>query len=318
MKSFPHLVFSLLLFQILSWNGSESRGQQSMNGANPSSVSEYEVLQLIGQLELGEQKASQGLPVLERQLAILIQEFEIHDEKELGVLRIMKEFESKALNLSDESKSITDEVEKETSCPLVDRETSALLARNCLLELQRIRWDMISEQSQPEPKAKKAQLENAKAKVRVVEAELQSIHSNLESLKKKTSDKDGDKDVIFREQSAKLARAEAQLVEATSRLEELNDDSVSSSAAKVEQMMVRSDKIKMELDQLALQKKAWDLVEAKQHQISIAKELISSLNKVVIDGRIEQNRRELIMSRIRHALEKYRNKESSKSSDQEK
>jgi hypothetical protein len=289
--------YSSILVLLFSWSGFvlDVQGQQQFDDWMPREFSEREAMQTIGRLQSKMYKPSKIVPVLKLQLDVLKSEVTFHyrmsDELEKW------QMDSKAQSIKCNQLIRNMILDAETEMTLVDRETTALQMRNCVIELQRIEWEIATEKGLPESEAPDAQIGAAQSSIEARKAELEAFASELQSLKERTVD-----GPEMRMQIAKVKAAEANIAEARARLTVIGGSTKSESAVRVSQLIERKKAISMQLEMLKKQREVWMSIESKQEELSNLRRSSDAISEVQIQSDLKQLSRQTTIAAIEDAI----------------
>ena len=213
----------------------------------PRAFSEEEALQNIARLRSGLYPKSSIAPILRLQLDVLKSEIVAQDQMTNMLREKTGEYSAESEKLNEIAQNIISTSETNSGV-LVDRETTNLLMRNCLVELQRIDWELAAERGLPEPKTTNPELEIAKLDIEARRAELEEIAARL-TLAEKQSKLAVNNDEVLIEQKTKLKLAESELSKAELRVAALTDSPSRDAATRVTQLTERK---KVLIEQLEL------------------------------------------------------------------
>ncbi len=267
----------------------------------PREFSAEEAMQNIARLRSPLYESSSLVPILKLQQDVLNLENSVQRE-------ILDNLREKSDELNAELQKLDENVdveltksEKETGI-LVDRETTNRLMQNCLVELQRIDWELAAERALPEPKADNAELEVARLDIEARQAELEAIVARLESLQKSANASAKNEDILI-EQRAKLRLAETELSKAKLRVDAVASSSSRDAAARVTQLTERRKVLITQLEELKQQRNVWRIVERMKSASSLVQNRVASLSVALSEREVELMRRSVTAEIIEHALQ---------------
>lgn len=260
----------------------------------PHEFSENEVIQNIGRLRSPLYDKSSIAALLGLQLDVLKSEIHVNRHIDDMHRRNADELRAESRKLEAIMEEMVDAAEKNTGV-LVDRETTNLLMRNCLVELQRIDWDLAAERTLPEPNASNPELEAAKLDILARQAELEAIAAAL-----KAPGKSGKAELS--EHQAKLKVAEAELAKSKLKLESLASSGTVVAATRVKSLTERRNVLADQLELLKQQRNVWRDVERLQTESHLVQGRISSTLQDLSRHEIEQTRRTVTAEAAQAAL----------------
>lgn len=301
-SSRPSLWISLL---VILFVGIESRyaccQEVPQSDFMPREFSEEEAVQNIARLRSGLYPKSSIAPILKLQLDVLKSEIDAHRQmtemlhEKTNVSRVESE------RLNDIIQNIISTSETNTGV-LVDRETTNLLMRNCLVELQRIDWELAAERGLPEQISPNPELEIARLDIEARKAELDAIAARLTLLAEKKDKSTVNSDEVLIEQKAKLKLAESELSKAKLRVDTLANSPSRDAATRVTQLTERKKVLVEQLEALKQQRQVWQKVEPMQTTSAFVRERTDALIDDISQKELEQLRRTTTVDAIESAL----------------
>ena len=267
----------------------------------PREFSEEEARQNIARLRSPLYESSSVVPILKLQLDVLNSEIAAQE-------RIHSRLRENSAELNAELEKLDAIVEEELTKSenktgvLVDRETTNLLMQNCLVELQRVDWELAAERALPEPKVDNAELEVARLDIEARQAELEAIVARLESLQKSANSLAKNEEILI-EQRAKLRLAETELSKAKLRVDAVASSSSRDAAARVTQLTERRKTLVVQLDELKQQRNVWRSIERMQSASGLVQNRVASLSETLSQKEVELLRGNITAEAIELALQ---------------
>lgn len=289
-----------LLVLLFSWSGLalNVQGQQRIDDLMPREFSEREAMQTIGRLQSKMYTQSDIEISLNLQLHVLKAEATFHSRMNEELHRMLSISEAQSTEYQQIVNDTISKAETRTGMPLVDRETTALQMRNCVIELQRIEWEIAAEKGLSESKAPDAHIEVAKLNIEARKNELDAMASEHQSLKQKL----GDDHPQIKEQIAKMRAAEASIAEAMVRLSVIAGSTNSDSAVRVSQLIERKKAITSQVEMLKVQREVWMNIESKQAELSNLRRRSEAIVEIQTQNDLKQLSRKTTMAAIEDAL----------------
>lgn len=302
---------AFLLVLLFSWSGLvlDVQGQQPIDDAMPREFSEREVMQTIARLQSKMYTPSKIGPILKLQLDVLKSEATFHSRMNEELQKMLSISDAQATEYHQKVSDIISKAESSTGMPLVDRETTALQMRNCVIELQRIEWEIAAEKGLSESKIPDAQTEVDKLNIEARRAELVAMAAELQALKQKLSE-DHPK---IKEQTAKMRAVEASVAEAMARFNAESQRNVaraglvagttnSDSAVRVSQLIERKKAITSQVEMLKAQREVWMSIESKQAELSNLRKRSEAIAEMQTQSDLRQLSRKSTIAAIEDAF----------------
>ena len=289
-----------LLVLLFSWSGLalNVQGQQRIDDLMPREFSEREAMQTIGRLQSKMYTQSDIEISLNLQLHVLKAEATFHSRMNEELHRMLSISEAQSTEYQQIVNDTISKAETRTGMPLVDRETTALQMRNCVIELQRIEWEIAAEKGLSESKAPDAHIGVAKLNIEARRNELEAMASEHQVLKQNL----GDDHPQIKEQIAKMRAAEASIAEAMVRLSVIAGSTNSDSAVRVSQLIERKKAITSQVEMLKVQREVWMNIESKQAELSNLRRRSEAIVEIQTQNDLKQLSRKTTMAAIEDAL----------------
>ncbi len=293
------------LMLLLSWSGlAKDADCQSIDTFFPTAVSEQDLPRLIAAVKSKAYAAENEQFVkflMQFQLDVLKSELDLHEGMKSG-LEIRKEkVDRDSWQLTSTNSDEIELAERESGMPMVDRDTTALLMRNCVSELQRIEWELAVEKGLPEPKANDSEARINEQILRLDE-ERDTIEKEIADLKRDIIKK-LDIDTAMKKLRERLKYNELQVFEARSLLAGLLRGTPSAdSAARVSQLAERKKVILEQLELLKKQRKSWGSIERRQVEVNNLRKHSEAIAGLQMQSELQQISRSNAVHAIEEAL----------------
>ncbi len=276
-----------------------------------------EILLGIAQLKMPDVfKAESVIEELRAQFILLKEQTNYWEQIDSLRMQMRAELDAQTRVRLDEEMRMEEEAVKETGIPTMSRDSIELLIRNCLVELQRIDWDVASEAalaSEPSDNGKnaviQARLEGQAAQVASLEKQLVFAMKNLEQLKS-AFDRGlapvremNTESAAVEGIKAKLVEAEANMRVLKAEMEKQDTESALSSALRLKQLEARKKVISSQLEKLALHKRLMANVEREAAKKKIVQQQLESLGNSMVLSELQLTEMNALLGILRAAID---------------
>ena len=305
----PLRTHASILVLLFCWSGPvlDVQGQQQFDDSMPREFSEREAMQTIARLQSKMYTPSKIGPILKLQLDVLKSEVAFHGRMNEELQRLLSVSDAQSTECHQIVSDTISKAESRTGMPLVDRETTALQMRNCVIELQRIEWEIAAEKGLSVSKSPDAQIGVDKLNIQAKKAELVAMASEHQFLIKKL----GDDHPKIKEQIAKMRAVEASIAEAMARFNAESQRSRagliagstnSDSAVRVSQLIERKKAITSQVEMLKAQREVWMSIESKQEELNNLRKRSEAIAEIQTQSDLKQLSRKNTIAAIEDAF----------------
>ena len=312
-RGMPKIVLGVYIFSVLPC----PRSVYAQTEALPKQTKTETVLSEIAKLRMPDKfKSELIIDELHTQLMILQEQTNYWVELMSLRTRMRAELDAQTRVRLDEEMRMEEDAVKETGIPTMSRESVELLIRNCLVELQRIDWEVASETvlaSAPADKGKnaivQAKLEGQSAQVVGLEKQLEFAMKNLERLKT-LFDKGvapvGETDAqsaAVEEMKSKLVAAQANMNALRAEMEMQGTESALSSALRLKQLESRKKVILSQLEKLSVHRRLMANVERAAASKDINQQQSEVIVSSIVQSQIQLTESNALLRLLQEALD---------------
>jgi hypothetical protein len=206
--------------------------------------------------------------------------------------------------------------------PMTDLETTDLLIRNCVVELQRLKWEVIAEETlaKQEPSSEDEQL--LKRSIQMQEAKWNALNESF-SIIESNAKKGGHRTETPEQANLKMIEARGNLqVAALERdhlkatLESLNAKAAGQAAGKLKLLKQREAGINSQLEILRSHRTALLRMVESQAKVKSLREVVTESQRELIALEKQMREKSVLLSTIGGALSTFEKKRASKTKEQ--
>ncbi len=313
MRCMTKTVFGMFTFLVLS----TAQYCHAQTESQVKQIKTEEILSGIAQLKMPDVfKAESVIEELRAQFMLLKEQTNYWEQIVSLRMQMRAELDAQTRVRLDEEMRMEEETVKETGIPTMSRDSIELLIRNCLVELQRIDWDVASEAalaSEPSDNGKnaviQARLEGQAAQVVGLEKQLEFAMKNLERFKSifdRGSASENEMDTRLaatEEMKAKLNAAQANMNALRAEMEMQGTESALSSALRLKQLESRKKVILSQLEKLSVHKRLMANVEREAAKKKIVQQQLESIGNSMVLSELQLTEMNALLQILRAAID---------------